>query len=193
MKKLELIYRHILHLHFTEKKHNFTQKELAETLKCSVSTVFHALQKPRRMGAVRVTGRDFVLADAEKLLTYWATLRRSDRDVLYKTHAEGTALRREALMPPGVIFGAYSAYRFCYGETPADYDTVVVYAPSSELVQRRFPSQKGPVNLWVFKADPFLAAYGPFTPPVQIYVDLWNSPQWYAQDFRKALHQRLFT
>ena len=28
-------------------------------------------------------------------------------------------------------------------------------------------------------------------PDAQIYVDLWNRPEWYAADFRRALEKRM--
>ncbi len=191
MKKIEAVYRDILHTFFTERKLLFRQKDLAEKLSCSVSTVFHALEAPRRIGAIRVTGRNFSLTDAEKLLTYWATRRNLSRDVLYETHAPGSAAQREGLMPPEIIFGACSAYRMLFGETPADYEKVIVYAASADPVRARFPKLKGPANIMALQADPLLASYGATTPPVQIFVDLWNLPDWYAQDFRKALWRRL--
>ena len=192
MKKLEIIYREILHAFFSEKRQEFTQQELAEVLGLSVSTVFNALEAPRQNGAIKVTGRNFRLTDAEKLLTYWATRRRQGRDILYETRAEGTAREREGLMPADVIFGAFSAYRMTYQETPADYDVVLVYAASALAVKARYPEKRGPSNVIVLKSDPRLAHFGLLTPPEQTYVDLWNLPQWYAQDFRKALHERLF-
>ena len=96
-------------------------------------------------------------------------------------------------MPPDIIFGVYSAYRLMYGNTPADYDKVYVYALTGDAVQARFPKRKGPSNLVVLQADPFLSGYGKTTPPVQTYVDLWNLPDWYAQDFRRALRKKLLT
>src|SRR5207302_5382046 len=122
MNNIEIIYREILHLYFTEKTREFTQKALARRLDCSVSTVFHALEIPRRTGAIKVTGRNFALIDAERLLVFWATRRRLNRETLFQTHAEGSAAVREGLMPPDVIFGAYSAYRLRYGTAPADYE-----------------------------------------------------------------------
>ena len=84
MKKLEIIYRDILQSFFTDRSIVFQQKDLAHKFHFSLSTVFHALQDPRRTGAIKVTGRNFVLTDAEKLLVFWATHRRLDRETLYR-------------------------------------------------------------------------------------------------------------
>ena len=193
MKILEIIYRDILHSFFTEWKTVFQQKDLARKFDCSVSTVFHALKAPRRIGAVKVTGRNFSLADAEKLLTYWATRRRLSSEILYETCSQDSAAKREGQMPPDVIFGCYSAYRLLYGNTPADYDKVYVYAESADGIKARFPKSNGPPNLTVLKSDPFLTSYGQMSPPVQVAADLWNLTDWYAQDFLKALRLKLFT
>lgn len=192
MKKVDIIYRHILHTFFAEQKRAFTQKGLAHHVRCSVSTVFHALEVPRSIGAIRVSGRNFTVTNAEKFLTYWATRRRLDREILYQTHSPGTAVEREGLMVSEVIFAAYSAYRFLYHNTPTDYDMVYVYAPSAEPVKARFPQRSGLPNVVVLRADPSLPSYGPVTPPAQLFVDLWNLPEWYAHDFQKALGQKLF-
>ena len=192
MKILEVLYRDILHSFFTEGTSVFQQKELARKFHCSVSTVFHALKAPRRIGAVKVTGRNFSLADAEKLLTYWATRRRLSSEILYETRSPDSAAKREGQMPPDVIFGCYSAYRLLYGNTPADYDKVYVYAESADEIKARFPKSKGPPNLAVLKADPFLASYGQMSPPVQVAADLWNLTDWYARDFLAVLRRRLF-
>lgn len=193
MRKIDVIYRFILHAFFTEKRREFTQKDLAQRLRCSVSTVFHALAVPRAIGAIRVSGRDFTVTNAEKFLTYWATRRRLDREIFYRTYSPGRAIEREGMMPPKVIFAAYSAYRLLYHNTPADYDMVYVYASSLDVLKARFPSRSEPPNLVVFKWDHELASYGPVTPPVQLFVDLWNLPEWYAHDFHKALAQKLFS
>lgn len=192
MKNIDVIYRHVLHTFFFERKGRFTQKGLAERFHCSVSTVFHALEVPRQIGAIRVSGRDFTVTNAEKFLTYWATRRRLDREIVYKTHSSEPAIERESLMPPEAIFAAYSAYRLLYKNTPADYDQIYVYTPSVEPLKARFPERAGTPNVVVLRADPYLASYGPVTPPVQLFVDLWNLPEWYAHDFQKALAQKLF-
>jgi len=58
-------------------------------------------------------------------------------------------------------------------------------------LRKRFPFRKGPPNLTVFKADPFLLRYGSSTPAAQTFADLWNLPQWYARDFSNALLERI--
>lgn len=185
MTKKETIWRHILQEGLEHKRLIFTQKGLAKLFCVSTSTVHSALKAPRKLGAVEVTGRFFRLRDSEKLLLLWATQRNLERDILYATHVDATAPRMEGLMPQEVIFGAFSAYRLKYQEAPADYDLVYVYSDKVQEIQKRFPKQKGRLNLFVLKKDPHF--YGAFTPDVQTFVDLWNIPVWYAKAFLDAL------
>lgn len=193
MLKKELVWREILHHCFVDGRLIFTQKELADWLKISLSTVNNALKLPRASGAIAVSGRNFRVIDKEKFLLLWATHRRLNRDIVYQTRAPGSVWEIEGRLPPGVIFAAYSAYTRQWRLPPADYDVVYAYAPLAVLpeITKRFPKQKGEANLFILAADPFLNDYGDITPPVQTFVDLWNLPQWYAADFRRALKEKL--
>lgn len=191
MSKKETIWRYILHKAFTERKYTFTQKDIAQQLKVSTSTVFNALKAPRKLSAIDVTGRFFRLRDFEKLILLWATQRNFENDIVYSTYVDVGVREIEGRMPPDVIFGAFSAYRFAYNEAPADYSVVYVYSRGLEELQKRFPKQKGAPNLFVLKPDPELASFGKTTPDVQTFVDLWNIPEWYAKDYLNALKLKL--
>lgn len=191
MTKKEILWREILHEYQKNPNNLFTQKALAERFGLSLSTVFHALKIPRASGAIDVRGRGFRVRDFEKFLLLWATLRNPKKDIIYATHSELPVQKAEGLMPPDTIFGAYSAYRFAYHDAPADYDKIYVYADSADDIRKRFPEQKGYLNLFVLKTDPHLASYGATTPPVQMFVDLWNLEDWYAKDFLAALKKKL--
>lgn len=192
MSKKETIWRHILTEAFEKRRYTFTQKDLAAHFAFSTSTIFNALKAPRGMGAIEVTGRFFRLIDAEKLLLLWATHRNMKKDIIYRTHSDAPARKIEGEIPPDITFGAFSAYRLKYNETPADYSLVYVYAEDADSVKKRFPPQKGYQNIFVLKSDPFLEQYGKITPDVQTFVDLWNITEWYAKDFREALKSKLF-
>jgi hypothetical protein len=195
MTKKEIIWREILHQVLASKKIKFTQKELASQFSFSLSTVFNALKVPRQAGAIKVSGRDFTVIDAEKFLNIWATFRRLKKDIIYQTHCNLSVREIEGLMPPKIIFGVFSAYLKKYKTAPADYDKVYVYVSEDYLpeIKKRFPFQKGYENLIVLKADPYLAQFGQITPDVQTYVDLWNLSEWYAKDFLRALKEKMFT
>ena len=191
MKKRDAIWREVLYQVMEKKRFQFTQKELAERFSISVSTVFSALRIPRALNAVEVTGRYFRVRSPEKILYLWATLRNLKGDIVYQTHYPGDIFEIEGLMPEGVIYAAYSAFRKAFGEAPADYDRVYVYSEEIGEVRRRFPLKRGYPNVIVLKADPFLKTYGPLSPLPQTFADIWNLPEWYSQDFYLEIKRRM--
>ena len=194
MLKKEIIWREILHQAFSKNNLKFTQKELSEKLGVSISTVHNALILPRQTAAIIVTGRNFRVADKEKFLLLWATHRQLAKDIIFKARVESQSVQElEGLMPPTVMFAAYSAYAREYHAAPADYDTAYVYLKEEDLsaMKKRFPSSRGEPNVIGLKADPYLAQYGDWPPLAQTFVDLWNLPQWYAKDFLDDVKKRL--
>jgi hypothetical protein len=192
MKKNEVIWRHLLTRFLDKKEIKFTQKELAENFHFSVSTVFNALRPLRGLGAVEVRGRDFRLTDFEKILVYWATHRQLKKEIVYQTYVEKPVSEIESEMVPHALFGAYSAWKFRYASTPADYDKVYVYAPEKSAILERFPKNDGqPANLIAWLADPWLKNYGHEVPLAQLFTDFWNLPEWYAKDFLNAAREKI--
>lgn len=189
MKKIELIWREILTAAIENRQSYFSQKQLAQKFKLSTSVVFHALKKPRSLGAIKVGGRGFELVDFEKLLFLWATERNLKKDLVYQTFADLPALEIEGLMPASVIPTAYTAYRFLFKETPADYSKVYLYTTEPSEVKKRFPENfKVEPNIFVLKPDPWLKKYPPLA---QIFVDLWNLSDWYAKEYQTALLEKI--
>jgi DNA-binding transcriptional MocR family regulator len=193
MTKKEIIWREILFQAIENKKFEFTQKELAQKYRFSLSTVFNALKVPREAGAVEGK-RGFRVLDIEKFLYLWATFRKIKKEIIYQTAVKKGVFEIEGEMPPSVIFGAYSAFLKKYKSAPADYDKVYVYIDEKKIdeIKKRFPPQKGYINLIVLKADPWLKNFGPITPDCQTFVDLWNLTEWYAKDFLNALKEKIF-
>lgn len=196
MLKKEIIWREILFQAIEKKKFDFTQKKLAEKFGFSLSTVFNALKIPRQSDAIKVTGRNFSVIDAEKFLYIWATQRNIDKETIYTTYIPDNIQKIEGMMPAGIIFGGYSAYVIKHKDVPADYAKIFVYANKNNLkeIKRRFPSSKnkGKENFFVIKSDPFLSQFGNTIPDVQMFVDFWNMHDWYAKDFLNALKNKLF-
>jgi len=192
MTKKEIIWREILFQALENHKTEFTQKALAEKYGFSLSTVFNALKVPRAINAIEGE-RGFKVKDVEKFLYLWATFRRIKKEIIYQTATQKKVFEIEGLMPPSVIFGAYSAFLRKYQEAPADYDKVYVYLEEEKLeeIKKRFPPQRGYQNLIVLKADPWLKNFGKVTPDCQTFVDLWNLPEWYAKDFLDALKEKI--
>ncbi|HUW21056.1 MAG TPA: hypothetical protein VMW41_00125 [Candidatus Bathyarchaeia archaeon] len=198
MKKIEITWRELLFQAIEKGNRQFTQKELAEKFGFSTSTIFQALKVPRKMGAVRVTGRFFVLEYPEKLLYHWASTRDLKKDILFTGKVKLPVLEIEGRMPPEVVFGGFSAARLILKEPPADYDKIYVYTSKPEAIKKRFElekalpaSRQGNENLIVLKTDPFLGNYGQITTLGQTFVDLWSLPEWYAKEFTKSLKERI--
>jgi len=192
MTKKEIIWREILFQATENKKFEFTQKELAQKYGFSLSTVFNAIKVPRNTSAIEGK-RGFKMRDVEKFLQLWATFRNLKKDLIYQTNVSKSVQEIEDEMPPGVVFGAFSAFRKKYQPAPADYDKVYVYCAESELkeIKNRFPLQKGYLNLNVLEADPWLKNFGAITPDCQIFADLWNLAEWYARDYSDALKEKI--
>lgn len=191
MLKIEIIWREILFQAIEKKNFQFTQKELAARLGVSTSTIFQALKTPRKAGAVRVTGRFFLLEDSEKLLYHWASVRNLQKEIIFTSRVNLPVLEIEGMAPPDVIFGCYSAARQILGTPPADYDKVYLYAKDTAEIKARFTFEKGRPNLIVLKQDPLLTRYGQITTFAQTFVDLWNLPDWQAKDFTRSLKEKI--
>jgi len=193
MTKKEIIWREILFQAIENKKIDFTQKELAQKYGFSLSTVFNALKIPRASNIIEGK-RGLRVSDTEKLLYIWATFRKLKKDIIYQTAVSKDVFTIEGEMPPGVIFGGFSAFARKYGSPPADYDKVYVYIAKNQLneIKNRFPKQKGRPNLFILLADPFLKQFGQITPDCQTFADLWNVGDWYAKDFLQALKEKIF-
>lgn len=202
MNKKCAIYREILYRKRTAGQIRFTQKELAQSLGISTSTVFHALQTARDTSIIRVTGRFFVLQDYRKLLYLFATERNLKKDIADSWHLDGSPFDIESVMPPFVNFGLYSAARFFFPVMPVEYDHVYIYARPEDIgsvktrIGKYMPNngdeKRGVKNFFIITPDPFFSRY---THPLfeQIFADVWNAPEWYAKDILKTCEKYIET
>ncbi len=190
MKKIELVYRELLYGVLEQKNSKFTQLALAQKLQVSLSTIHHALKPLKQTGAIEIRLKNFLVLDPEKILLHWASIRNITSDIVYQTRVEKPVKVIESEMPAGVIWGAYSAYKYKWKDVPADYSEIYVYGEEKEI-KSRFPSHSGRPNLFVLKKDEFLEEYGKITTLAHTFVDLWNLPQWYAKEFLSALKKRI--
>lgn len=188
MKKIERVYREILFQALDEKNRELTQKSLSDKCGVSIGNVHYALEPLKDMNAIEKKTRKFLVLDPKKILLYWASLRNLSKEVVYETRSDKSVRMIESEMPP-CLFTAYSGYKFRWGEPPADYSEVYVYASGGE-VRDRFPPQKGRSNIFVLERDDHLDKFEE-APIAQIYVDLWNLPSWYAREFIKSLEERI--
>ena len=115
--------------------------------------------------------------------------------ILYKTRVDLPVDQIEKNMPPEVLFTAYTGYKFRFKDVPADYSEVYVYASGRGLdaLKTRFPESVKVPNLFILKADEHLiqASRNNIVPDCQIFVDLWNLPEWYAKEFIINLKERI--
>lgn len=188
MYKKETVYDFILSEAIEKKRRTFTQSELSKKFGISLSTVNNALCPLAAMGAIEKRARSFVLVDAKKALLYWATIRKFEKDIVYRTRIELPVSEIEKSVPSSAVFTAYSAYKYLFKDVPADYSEVYFYVPESELaeVKTRFPERKGPPNVFVLPGSGKNSVSKP-----HLFADLWNIKTWYAKEFLQALEKRL--
>lgn len=196
MKRIELVYREILY-RTIEKKENFlTQSELSQKLGMSLSIINRAVNRLNDIGAVKIAQRNFKVIDIKKILYFWASIRNLNKDIAFQGRAEMSVRDIERNMPHGIVFTAYSAYKFAFKDVPADYSEVYVYADNAEIeeIKKRFFNKKlknTRPNLVVLKKDSFIKNYNKI-PIAQIFVDLWNLNEWYSKEFIQSFERRLF-
>ena len=183
--KLEDVYGYIA-MNMEKGRREFTQKGISSKLGGSISSVHYALEPMERMGSITKRSRGFEVIDARKFLVYWASVRRMR--ISYSTHCPEPAEEIEALMP-SVLFTTYSGAKFYYGIEPADYGAVFVYGNEKE-VEKRFPEREGSKNVCCLKPPIFLRGSSK-TPLTLLYVDLWNTPTWYAREYLREVEVRL--
>ena len=194
MKKIETTWHHLLWLSLEKHQFKHTQKSLANYFGYSLSTINLAVKKAAAIGAVKMSGKFFILSDPKKLLFYWATHRNLNKDIIYKTYSDLAISEIESLIPPKSLIGGFSAAKEILGETPSDYSKVFFYLPLEEvkIAEKRYPkSKKGPENIFVLKSYPKQKEYGQVTTLPQTFVDLWSLPDWYAKDFLTFLEEKI--
>jgi len=187
--KKERVYREILYGVFERKNRFFKQLELKEACKLSLSTVNYALKPLEQMNAIEKKRFGFSVLDPKKILLYWASIRRLERDIVYQTYVDDSVEKIESEVPANTVFTAYSAFKFRFKKIPSDYSEVVVYGVARDF-ERRFGKARTQLkpNLIVLNLDEHLVKFK-IAPIAQIFVDLWNLKSWYARDFLKEMER----
>lgn len=185
MLKIEYIWRELLD-RVIEKKHpEFTMIELSKKYSLSTSVVNHALIPLKELNIIKINKTSSKVIDWERLLFFWATRRSLKKDIIYQTFSPLSVYDREGLMPADVISTAYTAFRYFFKKTPADYNNVYFYSNNLKTIIKRFPKNKRPPNIFILKPDPYLIKSKKIS-LAQLFVDLWNLPEWYAKDFQEV-------
>ncbi|MDO8609626.1 MAG: hypothetical protein Q7R95_03690 [bacterium] len=186
MLKIEYIWRELLYRTIEQKKNDFSLTELSQRFDLSTSVVSHALLPLREMGMVKIGKNISHIVDTERLLMFWATRRNLKKDIIYQTYSSLPVLERESSFPGNVFPTAYSAFSFYNKELPTDYENVYYYTDNIEEIKKRFPENATKPNVYILKMDPYLRIYQ-HTSLSQIFVDLWNLPEWYAKEFQQEV------
>lgn len=189
--RYESVYREILYKIIDEGyKGIFTQRKLGSTCRLSVSTVSHALKPLAEMNILEKYPMGFRVLDPWKLLLYWASIRRLNREVVYTCYVDMAIEEIETSLPPDSIPTAYTAFKIKYKSVPADYSEVLVYGRPANLLKRIECSRKRRMkpNLIVLRLDGHIEKFS-IAPTCQIYVDLWNLNTWYANEYLKKLEE----
>ncbi|MBI5123320.1 hypothetical protein HZA75_05685 [Candidatus Roizmanbacteria bacterium] len=182
MLKIEYIWRELLDRIIEKRNPDFTMTELAKKYSLSTSVVNHALIPLRDLNIVKINKTLSKVIDWERLLFFWATRRNLRKEIIYSTFSSLPVYDKEGLMPPEVIPTAFTGLRYLLNKTPADYDHLYFYSNKIDKIIKRFPKNKRPPNIFILKPDPYLLKSKKLGLP-QLFVDLWNLPEWYAKDF----------
>lgn len=187
MKKQERIFREIL-VGIQEKKKLFFQSEISRDCDVSLGLVNKTIKKIEQQGCIEKKVRGFYVINSKKIILYWASIRNLNNDIVYKTFYDKPVIEIEKMMPQG-MFTAYSGYKYRFKSVPSDYSEVFVYADKNEI-EERFPKNNKKPNIFVLKSDKHLEKFKQVPIP-QLFVDLWNINTWYAQEFLKALEEKI--
>jgi DNA-binding transcriptional ArsR family regulator len=193
MEKKEYVYLYMA-MRFEKGIREFSQLEISKKLGLSLSTVHNALKPLKKIHAVDIMRRGFKLVDIKKFLIYWAILRDVERDIVYKTFVGESVEDIESSLPSGVIYTAYSGYKIRFGEVPADYGEVYVYANNDEKkeIEKRFPTRRGPFNLFVLEMPKLLETWKEEIVLIGLlFADVWNLPAWYGKEFVRVIEHKL--
>ena len=185
MLKIEYVWRELLDRVIEKRNPDFTITELAKKYSLSTSVVNHALIPLRNLNIVKINKTSSKVIDWERLLFFWATKRSLKKDIIYSTFSFLPVYDREGLMPSDVISTGYTGFRYLLKKTPADYDHTYFYSNKIEKIIKRFPKSKRPPNIFILKPDPYLLKSKKLG-LTQLFVDLWNLPEWYSKDFQET-------
>lgn len=200
MKKIETIWHHLLFAALESRQFEHTQQDLAAQFGFSTSTIHHALEVPTSIGAIQKFGKHFSLTNFQKLLYYWASMRKLEDDIALSFYIDKPVRELESLVPPEAIYAGYSAYRLRFTEPAGDYNKVHFYLPAFKKADllARFDADAKDIksdnpNIIILKKPVFMENYGKITTIPQTFVDIWNLPDWYSVEFINGLKEKMQT
>jgi DNA-binding GntR family transcriptional regulator len=119
MKKIEWVYREILYQAMEKEEFFLKQAQLSRTCGVSIGNVNKALKPLENINCIEKKPRGFLVIQPKKILTYWASIRNLQKDVVFKTHVNRNVNEIEKELPP-VMFTAYSGYTFRFRFIPRE-------------------------------------------------------------------------
>jgi DNA-binding transcriptional regulator YhcF (GntR family) len=191
--KTEQVWRHIIDGAHHGRRRWDSVSSLAAELGVPVSTTHQALEEPRLIDILRISGGGGLrVVDPGRLLMLWAARRRLDRDMEESIVVPVDAQTAEtAFEQRGVVLGGFSAIVARMGfNNIADYSSVLVYG---DPVTPRFEDNGRASEIVFLKPDPLLRRYGNVTTLGQAWVDLFRTPGWQAGRFVYDLIPQLLT
>ncbi|MDA8374074.1 MAG: hypothetical protein M0Z91_07505 [Actinomycetota bacterium] len=195
MSKREVIWRHLL-VGAREGRRGWPSvTALAEELGIAISTTHRSLAHPLEIGALDLSPLGGLrVLDPVRLLALFAAHRHVQRDLVSKSWAAMAATEIEAAaVLAGATLGGFGAVVAHLGVNRiADYSRVLIYGRLDLSFLPKAPEGDG-TEVWVAEPDPWLRLYGPVTPLVQAWADLFSMPGWQAARFVEALDPREVT
>jgi hypothetical protein len=174
--------------------------KVEEALKLGIdfNKVREIIQQLSGVHSVSIHGDSFLITNFEQFLLFWATSRRLNEAIVYYAKEELSAEEIENAMPDNTAFTAYSGFRYTFGEVPASYNQVHIYANSDaiEKIKKQFSGKGGDTYLFVLKPDKQLAKLIEeekvrCVSLPQMFVDIWNTNAPYATAFLKELEVKM--
>jgi len=176
MRKIDRVFREILHRFYTKGERFFNQKGLSEVCRISLGTINPFINRLEGFGAIERKPQGFRLIDPKRALISWAVTRDLAKDITYTTFVPTSPWELETKLPRGSVLTAYSGFRARLGSTPAEYRQVFAYADEEEMRRAFKPTMRERRNLVVLQPDEHLKRLSSdgVAPLVQLYVDLWQ-------------------
>ncbi|MGQ9787846.1 MAG: hypothetical protein ACUVQM_00815 [Candidatus Hadarchaeaceae archaeon] len=194
MRKIDRVYREILHRFYARGERFFNQKQLSEVCQISLGTINPLINKLEIFGAIERKPQGFRLVDPKRALISWAVTRDLAGDITYTTFVPISLEELEANLLRGSVLTAYSGYRVRFGSLPTEYNQVFVYAEAEEMQRIFKPTMRKKRNLIVLQPDAHLRRLSGdgAAPVVQLYVDLWQLGK-PASRFVEELESKIFS
>lgn len=192
MKGNELIWRTLADAALRGQRRWTSVGALAEEAGVPSRTGYHALKRLIQVGAVELLSPGIATTNPEKVLSIFAAHRNLTRDTLATTTLAGVWPLLDRSLHPYAFGGSDAAVTYLEHFSPvADFGTWLVYLP--EAVDHSGLPAGDEVRVVRMDARAQRNWTDNFTSLAQTYADLFASPGFQAEQFRRALRAQLFS